>query len=80
MYQALGRAAHRNADNTITVKVEIVDDRTGDTVRFQDYTLPSAGFKVALLQAVRADLQQLVANETDAALNAAIVNVQLGSV
>lgn len=79
-YQALGRAVFRNANNTITVKVEIIDDRTAESVRFQDYVLPAAGFAVALRAAVRADLQALVAAETDATLNAAIVNVQLGSI
>ena len=80
MYQALGRGVMRNPDNTISVKIEIVNDRTGETVRFQDYTLPAVGFALALRGAIKADLQALVAAETDATLNAAIVNVQLGSI
>lgn len=80
MYQALGRSVVRNGNGTITVKVEIIDDRTANSVRFQEYVLPAAGFAVALRAAVHADLQTLVANETDAALNAAVVNVQLGTV
>lgn len=79
-YQAIGRGVVRNANNTISVKVEIIDDRTGQSVRFQDYTLPQVGFVAALRAAVRGDLQALVAAETDAALNAVVVNVQLGSI
>lgn len=80
MYQAIGRKVNKNGDGSITVKVEILDDRTGASVRFQDYTLAAAGFAQALRAAVNADLRTLVAAETDATLNAAIVNVQLGSV
>lgn len=79
-YLALGRTVFRNANTTITVKIEIVDDRTGNSVRFQEYNLPAAGFAAALRAAVKADLQALVAAESDATLNAAIVNVQLGSI
>lgn len=80
MYQATGRSVVKNADATITVKVEITDDRTGKTVRFQTYTIAAAGFAVALRAAIATDLKALVAAETDAALNAAIVNVSLGSI
>lgn len=79
-YSAIGRKVNKNADTTITVKVEILDDRTGNSVRFQDYTLPAAGFAAALRAAIVADLKALVAAESDATLNAAIVNVQLGSI
>lgn len=80
MYQALGRAVVRNADTTITVKVEVVDDRTGNSVGFRTYTLPTVGFVLALRAAIKADLRAVVAAETDATLNAAVVNVQLGSI
>lgn len=80
MYQALGRTVVKNANGTISVKVEIVDDRTGQTAGFRDYTLPQIGFSASLRAAVKTDLQALVAAETDAALSAAIVNVQLGSI
>lgn len=79
-YQAIGRKVNKNADTTITVKVEILDDRTGNRVRFQDYTLPAAGFAAALRAAILVDLKALVTAESDATLNAAIVNVQLGAI
>lgn len=72
MYQALGRRVIKNRDGSFTVHVEIVDDRTNTTVRFQDYT---ARTQDALAVLVRADLDALVASEQDAALSAAFVNV-----
>lgn len=75
MFQAIGRAATRNPDNTFTVRVELIDDRTNVTVRLQSYTVAS---KVDLLAAVAADLKALRAAENDAALNAAIVDQLLG--
>jgi hypothetical protein len=77
MYQAIGRAVKKNADGTYTVKVEIQDDRTGATVRFGDYTVNTM---LTLRQLIAADLQTLVAAETDATLSKAFVNVQLGSI
>lgn len=80
MYQAIGRTVIKNADTTITVNVEIIDDRTAARVRFQKYTLPAQGFAAALKAAITVDLKALVAAESDATLNAAIVGVQLGSI
>lgn len=77
MFQAIGRAATRNPDNTFTVRVELIDDRTGGTVRLQSYTV---GTKQALLAAILADLQALRAAENDAALNASIVDQLLGQI
>lgn len=80
MYQALGRTVVKKPNGEIAVKVEILDDRTGQSAGFRDYSIPQVGFSASLRAAVQADLQALVAAETDAALSAAIVNVQLGSI
>lgn len=77
MFQALGRTATRNPDNTFTVRVEIIDDRTDTLVGFRTYTVAS---KQALMQAILSDLQALKAAENDAALNAAIVGQLLAQI
>ncbi len=80
MYQAMGRAVRRNLDNTLTVKVDILDTRRPEAsrlVRTQEYKV--AGLS-ALAAAIRTDLLALQAGEQDAALNAAVVGVILGEV
>jgi hypothetical protein len=77
MFQALGRTATRNPDNTFTVRVEIIDDRTDTSVGFRTYTVPS---KPVLMTAILTDLQALKAAENDAALNAAIVGQLLAQI
>lgn len=77
MYQALGRGVVKKAGGAFEVKVEILDDRTGQRVRFQSYTVSSM---TELRQAVQTDLKALAASEQDAALNAAVVDVLLGSI
>jgi hypothetical protein len=76
MYQALGRAVTRNADNSFTVKVEILTAQ-GKTVRVQSYTVRNMA---ELRAAAKADLDTLVAAEKDATLSAAIVDVLLAEV
>jgi hypothetical protein len=78
MFQAIGRSAARNPDNTFNVKVELMDDRTGTSVGFRTYS--NVASKAALQAAVLTDLQALRAAETDAALNAAIVGQLLGQI
>jgi len=77
MFQALGRGVVKNADNTFTVKVEFLDDRTQKQVRVQAFTVQTVP---ALRAAVQAELVALKAAEQDAALNAAIVGVVLGEI
>lgn len=77
MFQAIGRAAQRNPDGSFTVKVEIVDDRTNKTVRFDTHTVATL---TALGEVVTRDLAKLAASEDDAALNMAIVGQVVGSI
>lgn len=76
MYQAIGRAVVKLPNGKFTVKVEIVDDRMGRTVRFESYTVASMS---ALQAAIALDLNALSSAETDATLSAAVVGVVLGS-
>lgn len=77
MYQALGRAVKRNADGSITARVEFIDERTNKTVRFEDITAATVPL---IKQACRDGVRDLVDREKDATLNAAIVNVMLAQV
>lgn len=74
-YQAIGRGVKRT-DKGLEVKVEIMNDQTGKTLRFQTYEGASL---VEVTTAVKADLDQLVTNEEDAALSAAVVGVLLAT-
>lgn len=74
-YQAIGRGVRRT-DKGLEVKVEIMNDQTGKTLRFQTYE----GKTLVNVQAlVKADLDQMVTNEHDAALSAAVVGVLLAT-
>lgn len=77
MFTATGIGVRKNADNTVTVKAQIVDDRNDKVMSTREYTAPTV---MAAILLVRADLQVLLANENDATLNAAIVGQVLGSV
>lgn len=76
-YQAIGRSVQRNRDNTFTVKVEFMDERTGRAVQMETYTVEALE---ALNKYVFKDLQALKDRDHDVALNAAIVGVLLGEV
>lgn len=76
MYSAFGRSATTTPKGTLVVRVEIVDDRTAATVRFETYT----GTLEEIQQAIAKDLQALSASETDATVSAAVVGKLLGSI
>lgn len=74
-YQAIGRGVKRT-EKGLEVKVEIMNDQTGKTLRFETYEGKSL---VAVQALVKADLDQLVTNEQDAVLSAAVVGVLLAT-
>lgn len=74
-YQAIGRGVRRTAKG-LEVKVELMNSETAATVRFQAYDGPSLP---AIQQQIKADLDQLVDGETDAALSAAVVGQLLAT-
>lgn len=74
-FQAIGRGVKRTKGG-LEVKVEIMDDQTGKTLKFETYEGASL---VIVQQRVKADLDQLVTNEHDAALSAAVVGVLLAT-
>lgn len=77
MYSVYGRGASKNADGSITIKVDIVNDQTGASVRVQAYT----GASVKDIQEqIRSDLQAMVAAQVDVALSTAVVGKLLGSI
>lgn len=77
MYSVFGRAVTKNPDGTVTVKAEFVDDRTGQSIRIQDYT---GATLIAVRTAIGTDLAALVAAQTDIALSTAVIGKLLGSV
>lgn len=74
-YQAIGRGARRTAKG-LEIKAELMNAETMTTVRFQTYEGPSLP---AIQQQIKADLDLLVGNETDAALSAAVVGQLLAT-
>lgn len=74
-FSAIGRAARRNPNGSIAVKVEIMDT-AGKTVAFRDYTGPTIDAIKAL---IRTDLDALLVVVDDASLSQAIVGVLLAS-
>lgn len=77
MFSAIGIAARKNPDGTVTVKVEIRDDRINRPIGQQTYT----GATLQAIKAqVRADLQARRDAETDATLTAAVVGQVIESV
>lgn len=76
MFTAWGRGAKKNADGTFAVRVEIVDDRTTKSVKFENYSGSLTSIKAAIMR----DLNQLKDNENDVTLNEAVVGKILGSV
>lgn len=77
MFTALGIGVRKNADNTVTVKVQILDDRDQRVVSTDEYKGPTL---MAVKAKIQADLETMRVNETDATLNAAVVGQVLGSV
>lgn len=77
MYHAVGRGAQKNADGTVTIKVEFVDDRTDKMLRFETYTATSLQ---VVQEQISRDLRSLVAAESDTALSTAVVGQILGSI
>lgn len=76
MYSVFGRGAQRNADGTVTIKVEVINDRTEQSIAYATYTGASLQ---AVEAAIAADLRSRVAAEDDAALSEAVVGKLLGS-
>lgn len=77
MFSVYGRAVVANPDTTVTVKADLVDDRTSQTVRVVTYTAANVNAVRAL---IAADLAAMVAAETDAQLSVAVVGQLLGSI
>lgn len=75
VFSAIGRAARRNPNGSIFVKVEIMD-AAEKTIAFRDYTGPTIDAIKAL---IRTDLDALILVVDDAALSQAVVGVLLGS-
>lgn len=80
MYQAIGRAVRRNADNTFTVKVEILDDRESGAEKTAGVREWKVSTMTELRQKVKTELETLKAAEQDATLNAAVVGIVLGEI
>lgn len=77
MYQAYGRGIQRNRDNTFTVKVEFIDDRSGKQMKVEPYTVQTVP---ELKLRIKADLQSLKDADQDVTLTAAVVGVLLGEI
>lgn len=77
MFTATGVGVRKNADNTVTVKVQVTDDRDGKAMWTREYTAKTV---VEAQQHIQQDLKALMANETDATLNAAVVGQVLGTI
>lgn len=77
MFQAIGRGVQKNSDNTITVKVEFLDDRTGRQQRVETYTVDSIE---SLRKRVTVDLQALKAADQDFVLTNAVVGVIIAEI
>lgn len=76
MFTATGLGVRKNTDNSITVKVQVTDDRDGRRVYTREY---EGATVVAIRALIALDLQALRNAETDATLTAAVVGVVLGS-
>lgn len=76
MFTAWGAGATKNRNNTITVKVKILDD-AGVLVEVLVYTARDLDGIKAL---IAADLVTRKAAQTDATLQAAVVDKELGSI
>lgn len=77
MFQAIGRAVQRNRDNTLTVKVEFLDDRTQKTVLVESYVVQTVAQVKPLVVAA---LRSLKDAEQDVTLNLAVVNVLIAEI
>jgi hypothetical protein len=77
MFTAYVRNVKKMPGGGAQIHVEIVDDRTQRTVRFQDY---DGATKQDLQDKVLLDLQRLVDAETDQALNLAYVGKIIASI
>lgn len=77
MFTATGVSVRRNRDQTITVRVQIVDDRSGRPIEIKEFT----GMGVQAVQAaVQEDLRTRQQKEVDTVLESAIVGQVLGEV
>lgn len=77
MFTATGLGVRKNPNLTITVRVQVVDDRTQRVIDTLEYTGPTV---VNVIGQIRADLQARANAETDATLTAAVVGQVLGTV
>lgn len=77
MFTATGIGAKKNADNTVTLRVQVTDDRDSSVVFTRNYTARSVIEARGLIQV---DLQAQRDNETDQTLNAAVIGQVLGSI
>lgn len=77
MFTATGRSAKKFPDGTFEVRVELTDDRTGKTVRFENFT---GNNQAEVKQQVRQALRALRDAEEDASTSAAFVGVIIDTV
>lgn len=80
MFQAIGRGVQKNANNTITVKVEFLRDVENGTQQQVRVEAITADTLVDLRKQVVVALKSMKAAEQDIALNDAIVGVILGEI